>query len=171
MSQILRYFGGTSTIDTLTGNTGGPVSPTAGNINIVGTGDIVVTKTGPSTLTISSSGETIYTVQTTSATPTAIFTLSLAARSAVVITTYIIGAKADYSAGLSGSIIGGLRRAASGGTIIIEGPTVNYSEDSGTGNPVINLVLVGNSAVIQVTGETGVTYNWKASVSYQIVNV
>ena len=40
---------------TLTGNTGGAISPTAGNINVVGTGGTTVTGSG-STLTISVSG-------------------------------------------------------------------------------------------------------------------
>src|SRR5690242_18119019 len=42
-------------IATLTGNTGGAISPTAGNINILGSGSISVAGSG-STLTISSSG-------------------------------------------------------------------------------------------------------------------
>lgn len=45
--------GGGSPIETLTGNTGGAVSPTANNINVVGAGAIVVTgNPGTSTLTI-----------------------------------------------------------------------------------------------------------------------
>jgi hypothetical protein len=43
-------------VQTLTGNTGGPVPPTANNINVVGSGSITVTgNPGTSTLTISSS--------------------------------------------------------------------------------------------------------------------
>lgn len=46
--------GGTGTIQTLTGNTGGAVPPTANNINIVGTTGLVVTgNPGTSTLTVS----------------------------------------------------------------------------------------------------------------------
>ncbi len=60
MSQLTRSFtnsGPGGFVQTLTGNTGGAVPPTAGNINVVGTGDITVTGTpGTSTLTISTSG-------------------------------------------------------------------------------------------------------------------
>lgn len=42
----------------LTGNTGGPIAPAAGNINIVGVGGVTVSGAG-STLTISESGEGI----------------------------------------------------------------------------------------------------------------
>jgi len=60
MSQSGTFFSGLSPsgpVTTLTGNTGGPVAPTVGNINIVGAGFIDVVGTpGTSTLTISSSG-------------------------------------------------------------------------------------------------------------------
>lgn len=43
----------TSNINTLTGNVGGPVPPTAGNINVIGAGTVLVTgNPGTSTLTI-----------------------------------------------------------------------------------------------------------------------
>lgn len=47
---------GTGVVSTLTGNSGGAVAPTAGNINVVGSGPITVTgNPGTSTLTISTS--------------------------------------------------------------------------------------------------------------------
>lgn len=60
MSQSGRsVVGSMNPIDTLTGNTGGAVGPTAGNINILGTGSISVAgNPGTSTLTISSTALT-----------------------------------------------------------------------------------------------------------------
>ena len=57
MSQIGQYLP-VSVVETLTGNNAGvAVSPTAGNINIVGTGFLTVTgNAGTSTLTISDNG-------------------------------------------------------------------------------------------------------------------
>jgi hypothetical protein len=58
MSQAGRFVtaGSLGAVETLTGNSGGAVGPTAGNINVVGTGSITVTDNpGTSTLTISSS--------------------------------------------------------------------------------------------------------------------
>ena len=47
--------GGGSPVNTLTGNTGGAVPPTANNINVIGTGNVLVTgNPATSTLTISS---------------------------------------------------------------------------------------------------------------------
>ena len=59
MSQymVAAQTGGSSTVNTLTGNSGGAVPPTAGNINILGSGAVdVVGNPGTSTLTISVTG-------------------------------------------------------------------------------------------------------------------
>ena len=56
-------FTGTGSTETLTGNSGGAVSPTAGNINTVGTGSItVVGNPGTSTLTTQLTGLTAHNV-------------------------------------------------------------------------------------------------------------
>jgi len=57
-------------VATLTGNSGGAVGPTVGNIDVIGSGGITVTgNPGTSTLTISDSGNSNYTVVSTSTTP------------------------------------------------------------------------------------------------------
>ncbi len=65
MSQISAVSGGgsgTSPVLTLTGNTGGAVGPTTGNINIVGSGGTTVAgNAGTSTLTITVAGSMSYT--------------------------------------------------------------------------------------------------------------
>lgn len=62
---------GTGLVSTLTGNSGGAVSPTAGNINVVGTGTItVVGNPGTSTLTVTPSGAIASSFPTDSGTAT-----------------------------------------------------------------------------------------------------
>jgi len=57
ITNIAGGGGGGSPILTLTGNAGGPVPPTANNVNIVGAGGVVVTgNPGTSTLTITVGG-------------------------------------------------------------------------------------------------------------------
>lgn len=59
MSQYVVSFqaGGSTTVTTLTGNVGGAVPPTAGNINVIGAGGVLVTgNPGTSTLTITVAG-------------------------------------------------------------------------------------------------------------------
>lgn len=73
MSQAgsFRIGGGSTTVSTLTGNTGGPVPPTGGNIDIVGTGVVEVTgNPGTSTLTISVDQTVAETFTTDSGTAT-----------------------------------------------------------------------------------------------------
>lgn len=73
MSQISGFGsgGGGGTVITLTGNSGGAVGPSTGNINVIGSGIITVTgNPGTNTLTITASGEaTTFNADSGSATP------------------------------------------------------------------------------------------------------
>lgn len=75
MSQITTIISGSgpgAVVQTLTGNSGGAVGPTAGNINVLGTGVItVVGNPGTSTLTITPSGSIASSFITNPATGTA----------------------------------------------------------------------------------------------------
>lgn len=64
MSQITRASsgGGGSSVTTLTGNTGGPVVPTGGNINVIGSGNLTSAGSG-STLTFTVVGTTNHAIQ------------------------------------------------------------------------------------------------------------
>jgi hypothetical protein len=68
-------YSGITTVETLTGNTGGAVPPTLNNINVVGDGTFITTvgNPGTSTLTIEPAGglATIYTENTGTAVPSA----------------------------------------------------------------------------------------------------
>jgi hypothetical protein len=61
--------GGTTSIKTLTGNSGGAISPTAGNINTLGTGSITIAGSG-STLTTQLTGLTNHAIQVGAGTAT-----------------------------------------------------------------------------------------------------
>ncbi len=61
--------GGGGTVTTLTGNSGGPVSPLAGNINTVGTGSLTVVDT-PNTTTVQLTGLTNHSLLVGAGTPT-----------------------------------------------------------------------------------------------------
>lgn len=68
---FISATGGTTNIQTLTGNSGGAVSPTAGNVNTKGTGSItIVGSPGTSTLTTQLTGLTNHAVLVGSGTPT-----------------------------------------------------------------------------------------------------
>lgn len=123
----------TEHVETLTGNTGGAVGPTANNINVVGDGNYIITTGDPATsiLTISPGGAltTLYTADTGTATPMA--------------------GNLNVFGGT------GIDTSASGNTITIEitggsavtGNTVDTNTAPGT-----NPVLPNGSGIITVTG-------------------
>lgn len=76
----------------LTGNTGGAVGPTAGNINVVGTGNVAVSgNPGTSTLTISVSGEIASSTTYVSTTPYMALTTDVT----ILVDTATIGAPSN----------------------------------------------------------------------------
>lgn len=176
MSQITRYGDGGgpgAAIETLTGNTGGPVGPDgAFNINVVGADGVVVTgNAGTNTLTITQSGDafTIGTAQTVGAVTADIFTLTLGVNNAATVQATITGAASDYSAALVGRTCGGARRAGAG-AILVGSPISDFSEDS-AGSPLIDIVVSGNNIVVQVTGVGAQTWNWRAQIHYVLLTV
>jgi hypothetical protein len=125
-------------VDTLTGNTGGPLSPSAGNINVVGSGSIAVAGAG-STLTISST-----------ASP-AIDTLTGDSGGAIS----PVSGNIDISGGTSGytfvGTTGTLTLTSSGST------ATTFNGDSGTATPVsgaINIKGLGDLYSVVGSGNT-----------------
>lgn len=75
MSQMGQYLSGTTggLVSTLTGNIGGPVGPTANNINVVGDGTLVLVTGNPGTstltITVDESVATAFTTDSGTASP------------------------------------------------------------------------------------------------------
>lgn len=126
MSQQGRLVDAPSDLETLTGNSGGPVGADgAGNINVVGSGTVSVTgNPGTNTLTITDTGTvaTTYTTDSGSATPAA-----------------------NILNVLGGT---GISTSASGNTITFDLDTPVSVADGGTGlsNPTDGAFLIGNGA-------------------------
>ena len=176
MSQITRYGTGGSPapeIETLTGNTGGPVGPDgAFNINILGADGVVTTgNPGTNTITITQSGDayTIVTVQTIGAVTGDLFTLALGANNAATINALITGTVSTYAAALVGRVTGGARRAGAG-AILVGSPIAEFSEDS-AGAPTIDIVVSGNNIIVQVLGVAAETWNWRGQIQYVLQTV
>lgn len=155
MSQIIvtgSGGGGGGTLSTLTGNTGGAISPTAGNINIVGTGNISVAGSG-STLTITdSTGAGITGIAgdtgTTQTGPTVTFTGG---------TTGLSFGSATNTETLSGTLV-----VSNGGT----GVTSLTSNGVLIGNGTSGITVTAEGATGQVlTGVTGADPVWASPAS------
>ncbi len=110
MSQILQRSGGgpvpPTVVETLTGNTGGPVGPTGNNINVVGTGLITVTgNPGTSTLTISQTNADEATAETVGLVTVNIISLPVGDGEMVTIKAVINGLRDDTTDAWGGEVI------------------------------------------------------------------
>lgn len=164
--KVIQAGGSAGPVLTLTPNAGGPVSPVAGTIAVIGDAITLTTSNnGPGSLLITLEGQTANTVTTIDATPTEIFSYSLAGTGeAVTLSAEIIGHKADFSAACGGTIFTVARRQAAMAAAPLFGTNINTNEDSTTGAPSFQATLVGNDVVVEVIGEAGITYNWKAFI-------
>lgn len=163
---------GAGTVITLTGDTGGAVpSDGAGNINTIGDGTITVAgNPGTNTLTWSAPGlGVVYTVQTTDAVQTVIFSHVLTDNTVVVIDGFIVMGQDDYSTGFFGSFSGSARKPGAGLSVLIGSPILNFSHDV-TGTPNIDIALDGNSLELLVQGIAATTFNWRATIAISIEN-
>jgi len=175
MSQIQSYVmgeGPAGPILTLTGDIGGPVGPTGGNINIVGEvigGQVFASVEGsPGTSTLNVVARTDITITTDNVQtffPSAFAVV--APFSAYVMSAQIIGIKSDYTAGCGGFAVGCARRTGVGGPVLIGNNNLS-SEDSTTGSPEFGIDIDNNTLGVFVRGVNGETWNWTCTFQYQI---
>lgn len=161
--------GGAVDVQTLTGNTGGIIPPTAGNINVVATGELTVAGAG-STLTISNTQYINATVTTTDATPTTIFSLPLGGSSSVIsIDVDYICRNVTDGGGAAYNVFGlvstdGTTATEIGqeGYISIESASLNAAD--------ANITVGANNALLRVVGVAGKTINWRVVGFYRSVS-
>lgn len=178
MSQIQSFVlsegPGTGPIFTLTGDTGGAITPTnpGGNINIEGqvlngVGFVTVAGTlGNNTLNILPLLDELTTNDATRTYfPNAFYTLTPS--HAVVMTATVVGHKSDFSAASGGFCTGVARMGAAGGAIVVGGNTIS-SEDSTTGVAIFAIGLNGNNIQVSVAGVAGETWNWTCTFQYLV---
>lgn len=178
MSQFIVFNptgpSGTGPILTLTGNTGGAVSPTAGgNINTVGDGSTITITGSPGTNTLTASliNQTTNTTTTNDGAYHTIITYAMnIAGEAVGVTGTIIGTRTDgandYNAACGGPFSFVARLVGGSGTATLLTSSVTPSEDSSTGNASFQVTTSTSNVLVQVRGETGETWNWKALINY-----
>ena len=182
MSQAGQYIpGGISPIgivQTLTGDQGGAVGPTANNINVV-TDILLEPVTGTATTSIASgyivTGNPAlsiiflkqYNFEATSInTSVPIWSYTLPTGSSIKVTAELLGTRSDYSGMVSGSLdVGAFNQS---GTASLCGNPQFFSEvsDNSIPQPNFGAIVSGNQLVILVSGETGITYNWVANIRY-----
>jgi hypothetical protein len=156
---------GSGSLGSLTGDTGGAIVPSSGNINIVGGDGVEVVGSG-STLTIDVFGATVGTVSTVGATSADVLTLPLGSVASVYSLDILIeGFDSVTPAGAAYAITGGVRTTGSAATLI-GSPMIDAFEESALSGASVSLIASANNLLVSVTGVAGKTIAWKARVSY-----
>lgn len=157
-----------SVLETLTGDTGGAVSPDAAhNIYLLGgTGITTTGSPGTNTITIASANAGTGTGQTIGAVTADLITIALGA----VATTYTIearvaGFESTTPAGIGYLIVAAVRTTGAAASVVGT-PEVTAFEDAALGAGLGTIVASGNNAIVRVTGVGGLTINWRASSIY-----
>lgn len=175
MSQIQSFADGTvlPDIETLTADTGGAVGADAAfNIDILGgTNVTTVGNPGTNTITINTAGGATGTGQTIGAVDDDLITFALgAAAGCYTISARVAGFEATGPSGAGYEIMAVVRTTGAAGALIGI-PVINAVEDAAIAAAVGTIVVVGNDAIVRVTGVGGLTINWTAefdSVSYTV---
>lgn len=158
-------------VEFLTGDVGGPVGPDAGfNINLL-TG-VGLTSTGvpvANTITWTLDGANEGTGSTIGAVTTDLITINLGATP----TTYVFdiqvsGFESTTPAGAGYNIFGAVRTTGAA-AVLIGTPDKIAHEDAALTAGDADLVVSGNTAIIRVTGTSGLTVNWRAFSTYRKV--
>ncbi len=176
MSQIQGFSAATGPagpILTLTGDVGGAVSPTGGNINILGKDTLpayayaeIDGDPGTSTLSVKPLLDELTTVDNAPEVfPNAVFALD--PDTAIVFSANVIGNRDDYSAACGGYVTCVARRDAVNPTVIV-GQTPLLSRDSMTGLPIFGIFSDGDIIKVGVQGVAGETWNWTCSYQWVV---
>ena len=166
--------GGGSPILTVTGDTGGAVTPTLNNINLVGgtstannaLGITVAGTLGTSTETVTLTNRQTGSVTTADATPTTLISFTASAAAAVYhIECRVAAFDATDVAGASYIIEGGVRTTGAATTLIT--PTdITLQEEAAMGTADIDLTVSGNTFNIVVTGIAAKSIRWFGVMTY-----
>lgn len=170
--------GGGAPVETLTGNDGIAVPPTANNIFVVG-GSLSVNNTNGITTTGNAGGSTETfnltnriqgTVTTNNAAATTVTTFPLGAVPGVyTFDIQVAGFDITDTAGCGYFISGSIRTTGAAG-ILVGTPDKIKNEEVATAGCDANLVASGNNALVQVTGLGGKTIDWRVLSIYIFVS-
>ncbi len=170
MSQIYRIVqagGAAGPILTLTGNSGGPVGPTAGNINVLGDNSTGINITGAgSTLTVTNAGGQVDTAQTVDGSTINLGAgFTIANNEIAIIQSRIIGAYETATNEAFGCILTTTVRKQGAAAVALVQAFEQTALARSVGVPgTVDAIYDTAAAVvrIRVTGEAGHTINWKS---------
>lgn len=151
--------GGSVAIEALQGNTGGPVYPLSGIVDVVGSGNITTSGSGNS-IVITDPSNIEHTVTTTNATPTTIFAVALGSVPATwAVNVDIICLNTTVNDGAGFNVFGLMVTNGTTATEVQSEVGINL-QGSTLMTTGITLSAVGNSVELQVIGVAATTIKW-----------
>jgi hypothetical protein len=172
MSQFIVFnptgSGGMGPVLTLTGNTGGAISPTVGgNINVVGDATTIniAGNAGTNTLTASVFGTQVDTAQTTDGSTINCGTVTVANNEVVIAQSRIIGAYETATDEAIGCVLTATFRKQGAAAVALVQAVEQTALAKSVGVPgtvTATYDTSGAAVRIRVTGEAAHTINWKA---------
>jgi len=177
MSQAGTFVSGggpvpPTVVETLTGNTGGPVGPNGNNIYLLGaTGEInIAGNAGSSTLIVSLAAQSgLFTATTVGATTEPLITIPIANPEGVVFIVTLIAVVSDYSGSAGGTFTTTASNNGGGAVISGTGGDLQDSIAGGGTIPLAFFTVSGNDVIFNVTGVAGITINWKAYFNFLLI--
>lgn len=158
---------GHTAIETITGDTGGAVSPDISfNVNLLGGGSIVVSgNPGTNTLTITDQGIS-GTATTIGAVTADVLTIALGATPGTyTFDAKIAGFESTTPAGTGYTIVGSVRTTGAAATLC-PNQAIDHFEEDVLETCNATLVVSGNNAIFRVLGTAGLTISWKGEAEY-----
>jgi hypothetical protein len=107
------------------------------------------------------SGNVTASITTTNATPTTILTFPLIPNQTLTLNATIACYGPADPSSLNGSLVGGGYRGPTGGAIAAMPVYINQIETLDLTTATFGIVASGNNILIQVTGQAGLTLDWK----------
>ena len=170
MSQITRANLGTGAapVETLTGNAGGAVSPTAGGtINVVG-GDTAYVDGNPGSNTLTISSGIPGSGQTVGFTTDDLYTRAFIINSGATLIAEVVAVNSAGTLVSGGSVIGVAKYDTTSGntTVVFNGGDFGGDQVGvpAPNEPAIEWVAAGNNVILRATGVDTVTYDWNAII-------
>lgn len=166
--------GGGAPIQTLTGDSGGPVPPTANNINVVGgsstvnnpLGITVVGNPGTSTETFTLTNRFNGSATTVGATTANVITFALGATPGAFFFSFGVAVfNASTPAGAGYETYTTVRTDGATATIIGDTDSITH-EDAALVATNAQVVVSANNVIFQVTGVAGLTIDWVVVGNY-----
>jgi hypothetical protein len=152
-------------IETLTGDTGGAVGPSAAlNLNLLtGSGLTSTGVAGTNTITFSLDNHVEATGQTVGAVTADLISIDLGATPrSVIIEAKVVGYESTTPLGIGYNLICAARTSGAAATIVAAQDKIVFEEGALLAGDC-DLVAVGNTIVVRALGTAALTVNWKAT--------